>query len=128
MRFLLDTHTFIWFVIDNPKLSPRVKKLIEDDRNEKLLSIASIWEMGIKHSTGKLSFNLPFEIFILWQLSINDFEILDIQLRNSFVVATLPFHHRDPFDRILIAQAMVEEIPILSADSAFDAYSIERLW
>ncbi|MBD1804384.1 type II toxin-antitoxin system VapC family toxin [Microcoleus sp. FACHB-SPT15] len=128
MRLLLDTHTFIWFVTDNPKLSVIVRSLIEDENNEKLLSTASLWEMAIKQSTGKLSFSLPFREFIEQQLGRNSTELLDINLDHITVVATLPFHHRDPFDRLLIAQAMAEQIPILSADSAFDAYSINRLW
>jgi PIN domain nuclease of toxin-antitoxin system len=101
--------------------------LIEDESNEKRLSLASIWEMAIKQSTGKLSFSLAFEAFITQQLSINDFNLLDIRINHITIVATLPFHHRDPFDRLLIAQAMAEQIPILSADSAFDAYSINHL-
>lgn len=121
MRLLLDTHTFIWFVIDSPKLSLIVRELIEDEKNEKLLSTASIWKIAIKQSTGKLYFSLPFRDFIDQQLSLNSIELLNINLDHIAVVATLPFHHRDPFDRLLIAQAMVEQIPILNADSTFDA-------
>lgn len=128
MRLLLDTHTFIWFVIDSPRLSTIVRALIENENNEKLLSTASVWEMAIKHSSGKLSFSLPFRVFIEQQLGLNSIELLNINLDHVDVVATLPFHHRDPFDRLLVAQAMVEQIPILSADSAFDAYPINRLW
>ncbi|MBD2004640.1 MULTISPECIES: type II toxin-antitoxin system VapC family toxin [Cyanophyceae] len=126
MRQLLDTHSFIWFVMGNPRISPRLRSLIEDNQN--LLSTASIWEMAIKHSSGKLSFGLPFRIFIEQQLSLNSIELLSINLDHIDVIAALPFHHRDPFDRLLIAQSMVERIPILSADSAFDAYPITRLW
>ena len=127
MRLLLDTHTFIWFVINSPRLSVMVKALIENENNEKLLSIASIWEIAIKQSTGKLSFNLPFKEFIEQQLSVNNIELLNSNLDHINVVATLPLHHRDPFYRLLIAQSIVEQIPILSADSAFDAYAINRL-
>lgn len=84
--------------------------------------------MAIKHNTGKLSFSLPFKVFIQQQLSFNDFKILDINLDHVDVVAALPLHHCDPFDRLLIAQSIVEQIPILSADSTFDAYLIQRLW
>lgn len=125
---LLDTHTFIWFVLDSPKLSLTLRRSIEDENNEKLLSTASIWEIAIKQSTGKLYFGLPFRVFIEQQLSLNSIELLNINLDHIAVVATLPLHHRDPFDRLLIAQSMVEQIPILSADSAFDAYAIYRLW
>ena len=126
MRQLLDTHTFIWFVMGNPRISTRVRALIEHEDNENLLSIASVWEMAIKHSSGKLNLGLPFNVFIAQQL--NSMALLNIQLNYIEVVATLPLHHRDPFDRLIIAQAMVEEVPILSVDSAFDAYPIERLW
>jgi len=126
MRQLLDTHSFIWFVMGNPRITPRVRALIED--NENLLSIASIWEMAIKHSSGKLSFGIPFELFIEQQVRPNGIELLNINLDHINVVASLPFHHRDPFDRLLIAQAMVEQIPILSADSVFDNYLMERLF
>ncbi|MEI2582446.1 type II toxin-antitoxin system VapC family toxin [Scytonema sp. PRP1] len=128
MRLLLDTHTFIWFFTGNTKISNQARALIENQDNEKLLSTASVWEIAIKQSTGKLSFHVPFEVFIKQQLSLNDFNLLNINLDHLAVVATLPFHHRDPFDRLLIAQSIVEKIPVLSVDSAFDAYPIERLW
>lgn len=128
MRLLLDTHAFIWFVTDSPKLSATAKTLIEDEYNEKLLSIVSIWEMAIKHSIGKLSFKLPFETFIAQQLSINNFSLLDIKVSHINIVADLPLHHRDPFDRLIIAQAMTEQIPIVGTDKIFDLYSIQRLW
>lgn len=128
MKLLLDTHTFIWFVVDNPRLSVIVRRLIEDENNEKILSTASVWEMAIKHSIGKLNFGLPFKVFIEQQLSLNSVELLHIHLDHINVVVSLPFHHRDPFDWLLVAQSMVEQIPILSADSVFDAYPIQRLW
>ncbi len=128
MRLLLDTHTFIWFVIDSPRLSVIVRGLIENENNEKLLSTASIWEMAIKQSTGKLNFGKPFREFIEEQINMNSIDLLNINLDHIDVIAKLPLHHRDPFDRLLIAQAIVEQIPILSADSAFDAYPIQRLW
>lgn len=128
MRFLLDTHTFIWFVTDSPQLSTTAKLLIEDEYNEKWLSIASVWEMAIKCSLGKLSFNLPLTTFVEQQIQQNSIDLLSIQMPHLAIVATLPLHHRDPFDRLLIAQAITEGIPIISADVAFDAYSIRRLW
>lgn len=128
MRFLLDTHTFIWFVTDSPQLSTTAKLLIEDEYNEKWLSVASVWEMAIKSSLGKLSFNLPLLTFVEQQIQENSIDLLSIQMPHLAIVATLPLHHRDPFDRLLIAQAITEGIPIISADVAFDAYSIRRLW
>ncbi|MGH1396019.1 MAG: type II toxin-antitoxin system VapC family toxin [Trichormus sp.] len=128
MRFLLDTHTFIWFVTDSPQLSTTAKVLIEDEYNEKCLSFASVWEMAIKCSLGKLTFNLPLHTFVEQQIQQNSIDLLSIQMPHLAIVATLPLHHRDPFDRLLIAQAIAEGIPIISADVAFDAYSIRRLW
>jgi Uncharacterized protein conserved in bacteria len=128
MRLLLDTHTFIWYVTDNPRLSAHVKLLIEDENNEKLVSIASIWEMAIKHSIGRLNFSLPFIEFVGQQLTVSNIGLLEINLQHIEVVASLPLHHRDPFDRLIIAQSMAEQIPILSVDAIFDACAIARLW
>ncbi|MBD2592789.1 type II toxin-antitoxin system VapC family toxin [Nostoc spongiaeforme FACHB-130] len=128
MLFLMDTHTFIWYVTENLRLSNQVLELINDEDNKIFLSIASIWEMGIKQGIGKLTFNLPLEMLITQQISINDFSVLDIKISHVSTVSQLPLHHRDPFDRMLIAQAIVENLPILSADTIFDAYSVKRLW
>lgn len=128
MRLLLDTHTFIWFVTDSPQISITAKTLIEEEYNQKLLSVASIWEMAIKHSLGKLSFELPFMSFITSQMQQNSMELLNIQVEHINVVANLPLHHRDPFDRLIISQVMVEQIPIVGRDKAFDSYSVQRLW
>ena len=128
MRLLLDTHTFIWYVTDNPRLSAHVKLVIEDENNEKLVSIASIWEMAIKHSIGRLNFSLPFIEFVRQQLTVSNIGLLEINLQHIEVVASLPLHHRDPFDRLIIAQSMAEQIPILSVDAIFDAYAIARVW
>ncbi|MEH2417022.1 type II toxin-antitoxin system VapC family toxin [Nostoc sp.] len=126
MRQLLDTHTFIWFVMGDPRISVSLRSQIEN--NDNLLSIASVWEMAIKHSIGKLSFGLPFNEFIQQQIIRNGIEFLPITIDHVAVVATLPLHHRDPFDRLLIAQSVVENIAILSADKIFDAYPIGRIW
>lgn len=128
MKLLLDTHTFIWYVTDNPKLSATAQQLINDGNNEVLLSAVSIWEMAIKQSIGKLNFELPFELFITRQLAVNNFDLLDIRVEHLVIIANLPLHHRDPFDRLIIAQAMVEQLPIVGADGVFDSYTIERLW
>ncbi|WP_017655940.1 type II toxin-antitoxin system VapC family toxin [Fortiea contorta] len=128
MQVLLDTHTLIWFFQGHKSFSDKMRILVEDENNEKLISIVSVWEMSIKQSIGKLSFSLPIKTFIQQQIALNDFNLLNINLDYIDVITTLPLQHRDPFDRILIAQAMVENIPIISADTAFDAYSITRLW
>lgn len=127
MRLLLDTHTFLWFIDDSLRLSFRAKSLLESD-NDLLLSVASLWEIAIKLSLGMLSLPQPFKPFVDQQLSVNAIDILQIETAHLQVVSTLPFHHRDPFDRLLIAQARVEDLAIVSADAAFDAYSIERRW
>ena len=127
MKLLLDTHTFLWFIDDNPRLSARAKGLLESDA-DLLLSVASLWEISIKVSIGKLTLAQPYDIFIPQQLTNNAVEILPISSEHLGVVSTLPFHHRDPFDRLIIAQAMIEQLPIVSIDAAFDAYSVKRLW
>ena len=128
MRLLLDTHAFLWFVGGDPQITPHARQLIEDPANQSLLSMASLWEMAIKLSIGKLGFGQSFESFVSEQLSGNGMELLGIALPHLAVVASLPFHHRDPFDRLLVAQAMHEQMPMISADPAFDAYGIRRLW
>lgn len=127
MKLLLDTHAFLWFIEDNPRLSVDAKALLESDA-ELLISTASLWEIAIKTSIGKLTLTQPFETFLPQQLELNDITILSIELAHLAIVSALPFYHRDPFDRLLIAQAMNEQLPVVSADAAFDAYAIERLW
>ncbi|MGB9180502.1 MAG: type II toxin-antitoxin system VapC family toxin [Pyrinomonadaceae bacterium] len=127
MKLLLDTHAFLWFIDDSPRLSARAKALLESDE-DLFLSTASLWEIAIKTSSGKLALAQPFDIFLPQQLSKNEIEILPIRLAHLGVVSTLPLHHRDPFDRLLIAQAMFEQMPMISIDTAFDAYPVTRLW
>jgi len=127
MRLLLDTHTFLWFIMGSPALTAEARDLIEDVTSEKFLSIASLWEIAIKLSTGKLSLSAPFDELIPQQLSLNGFELLNIKIAHAAMVATLPFHHRDPFDRLIIAQAVVEKMSIVSIDAVFDNYPITRL-
>ena len=127
MRLLLDTHTFLWFIDDNPRLSSKAKSLLESD-NDLLFSTASLWEIAIKSSIGKLSLPQPFGPFVSQQLRINAIDILQIETSHLHVVSTLPLQHRDPFDRLLVAQAIVEQLPIVSADGEFEGYSIQRLW
>ncbi|MCT7984636.1 type II toxin-antitoxin system VapC family toxin [Laspinema sp. A4] len=128
MRLLLDTHTFIWFVIGDPRIRPDLRERIANENNQKLLSKASVWEVAIKQSTGKLNFARPFRDVIEQQLATNGIDLLDISLAHIEIVASLPMHHRDPFDRLIIAQGIVEQIPIISADTIFDAYPIQRIW
>ncbi|TEU17265.1 MAG: type II toxin-antitoxin system VapC family toxin [Anaerolineales bacterium] len=128
MRLLLDTHSFLWFISGSTSLSPTARALIEDASNQPLLSVASLWEMAIKLSLGKLSLAQPFEVLIPQQMRLNGIKLLGIEIEHTAAVSKLPFHHRDPFDRLLIAQAIVEQMPIVSADTAFDTYPVKRLW
>ena len=128
MKLLLDTHSFLWFISGSSRLSSTPRQLIEEATNQPYLSIASLWEMAIKMSLGKLSLTQPFAKLIPEQMRVNGVELLNMSIDHIAIVVDLPFHHRDPFDRLLIAQALVEQLPIVSADPAFDAYGIERLW
>ena len=128
MRLLLDTHTFLWFILDHPNLSIYAKSLIEDSDNEVLVSIVSFWEMAIKVSLGKLDLPVPFNDLIPAQIIANDMIMLPIVIPHLHRVVRLPFHHRDPFDRLLIAQCIVEGLPIISRDGEFEAYPIQQLW
>ena len=129
MKLLLDTHTFLWFVTNDPLLSQVAHTYLEDPNNTLYLSIASVWEMSIKHGIGKLPFAQPIEIFIPTQLQLNRIDILPITQEHTFYAGQLPMHHRDPFDRMLIAQSIVEAIPLVSADTSFVAYTgLTQIW
>jgi PIN domain nuclease of toxin-antitoxin system len=128
MTLLLDTHTFLWFCQGDPLLSTLAKALIEDATNRKLVSLASCWEMAIKAGLGKLKLGEPSGTYISNALSRTGFELLPISLAHATSVESLPLHHRDPFDRLLIAQARIEAVPIVSADIALNPYGVTRLW
>jgi len=128
MNFLLDTHSFLWFIAGSTNLSATARSMIEEPANQPFLSAASLWEMAIKLSLGKLRLARPFEELVPQQMHLNGIRFLGIEVQHLVPIAHLPFHHRDPFDRLLVAQAMVEEMPIISADSAFDAYDVRRVW
>lgn len=128
MRYLLDTHAFLWFLIDSSDLSVAAKAIIEDDQNAILLSIGSIWEMAIKKSLGKLDIPDPFDEFLSRQIVENNIKLLEASFEHVSLVAKLPFHHRDPFDRLLIAQALTEQIPLIGRDTVFDDYGVVRRW
>lgn len=128
MRLLIDTHAFLWLISNDRQLTQRSRELLEDGENDLLLSVASLWEMAIKQSIGKLELDAPFSSFISEQLALNSVAVLDITMEHLSVVATLARHHRDPFDRLIIAQAIEESLPVVSIDEKFDAYPVERLW
>lgn len=128
MRLLLDTHAFLWFVLDSPQLSHDALQLIQNPANKILVSPASYWEIAIKVSLGKYQIPELFQSWMEHQLTVNSFDILPIAISHAAMVSTLLFHHRDPFDRLLCAQALVEKIPIISIDDVFDRYGVKRQW
>ena len=128
MQDLLDTHTLLWFFSGNENISITARELIEDTNNLKYISFASVWEMAIKQSKGRLNLSVPIDDYIQQKIQFADFKILDIQISHLQAVSSLPFHHNDPFDRLLIAQAMVKNIPIISRDSMFDSYKVNLIW
>ena len=128
MRLLLDRHTLLWFIAGSASLSAYAHTLIEDVSNEKFVSIVSIWETAIKISIGKMTLSAPFDVLFLHQLQINGFDLLPVKIKHTSVITTLPFHHRDPFDRLLVAQAIEEKLTLISIDEIFDGYGVTRLW
>lgn len=128
MRLLLDTHAFLWFVGGNTRLSSTARGAIEDLTNVRLLSAASVWEVAIKVSLGKLSLNVPFGNLFPGQLGSNAIELLPVLPEHAAAIIGLPFHHRDPFDRMILAQTQAEGAILVSADPTLDAYGVRRLW
>jgi PIN domain nuclease of toxin-antitoxin system len=128
MRILLDTHTLIWWATSSASLPERVLELLDDRENELLLSIASVWEIQIKCQSGKLQLGKPISQLIANQQAANSLIILPIELSHVYALQQLPAVHRDPFDRIMIAQSVVENLPFASVDSMFDRYPVQRIW
>lgn len=127
MNYLLDTHTLIWFLEDNPKISKKADNLIKDKNNNIYVNVISFWEMAIKLSIGKLKLPEPFHIIIQKTKNI-DIEILQLHTDYILKIENLPFHHKDPFDRILVTTAITEQLPIISIDEKFDKYEVKRIW
>ena len=127
MRLLLDTHIFIWWADQPEKLSHAALSALEDEANELLLSVASVWEMQIKIQLGKLKLSLPLKELVKNQQDTNDLRVSPVALTHVLALDSLPFHHKDPFDRLLIAQCMAEGLTIVTADSQFSAYSVKLL-
>lgn len=128
MRLLLDTHAFLWFINGDESLSRRTRLLIQEAGNDILISIATLWEIAIKNSLNKLELSQPFEVLIPRELSNNEFTQLPITVDHLIQLGNLPLHHRDPFDRLLIAQSLYEQVPLISKDNEFDKYGLERIW
>jgi len=127
MKLLLDTHTFIWFVEDDKQLPVKAKRLIENSENEIFLSIASLWEIAIKLQLKKLELSQPIEK-VMEHAAFNGFVFLPILPEHIIALTKLEFFHRDPFDRIIIAQSIIEEQAIITKDKVFKDYGVERIW
>jgi len=127
MNLLFDTHAFLWFSEDNPSLSKKTKLIIENPENNCFISMASLWEMAIKISLKKLNIKLNFNQ-MLEEIYKHDFILLPIDFDHTVELTSMDFHHRDPFDRLIIAQSIVENLTIISIDKVFDKYNIKRIW
>jgi PIN domain nuclease of toxin-antitoxin system len=128
VRLLLDSHTLIWAADDPARLGARAQGLIQDPAHDRLMSAATLWEIAIKVGLGKLPLSLPYRQWMDRAMADLVLIVLPITLDHAERQSGLPWHHRDPFDRLLVAQAQVEGVPLVSDDPAFDAYGITRLW
>jgi PIN domain nuclease of toxin-antitoxin system len=128
VKVLLDTHALLWFLLHDRRLGRDAAAIVMDLHNDVLVSPASYWEIAIKVGLGKYTLKEEFATFMEREIKSNLLTILPITVRHAAAVATMPLHHRDPFDRLLAAQATVEQIPILSADTALDKYGVTRIW
>ena len=128
MNLLLDTQSLLWFLLDDSRLSRKARESIIDIDVLIFVSPASLWEIAIKISLGKYALPIPYKAFWDEQLMTNNFKLLPISVSHTARVADLPFHHRDPFDRLIIAQSLEERIPLVSSDDMFDHYNVERVW
>lgn len=127
MRYLLDTHVFLWWVTDNNKLPENARALISDKRNELFLSSASVWEIMIKSKIGKIDLPTDPQKFLKKQVKLNYITILNITIEHSLATYNLPEIHKDPFDRMLIAQAIVEKMTIVTSDSFIKQYNVQTI-
>ena len=128
MNVLLDSHTLLWFLSDDPRLSVRAKEAIEDSANRSFVSVASCWEIAVKLSLGKLTLGKPFDEVFPGELERNGIGQVPIEISHLRALMTLPWHHRDPFDRVIIAQARVEAMTLVTRDGHAASYGIDTLW
>lgn len=128
MKILLDTHTFLWFIAGDPQLGTYAQQLIEETNNERYLSVVSVWEITLKSSLGRLVVPTPPTALIRDHVWANAIDLLAIAPEHLDTLHTLPYHHNDPFDRLLIAQAMQEKMLLVTKDQAFRAYNIQVAW
>ena len=123
----MDTHTFLWFVLDDPQLSPAAMAAIQDTANNAYVSPASHWEIAIKISLGRYRLQEDFETFWSAGMQSGNFRTLPVSTQHTARLIALPFHHKDPFDRLVVAQALANRLALLSADRVFDAYGVTRV-
>jgi len=128
VTLLLDTHAFLWFIGGSDRLSSHARELIEDEDNDRYLSVASLWKMAIKVNIGKLDVPLPFARLVRQHVTGNAIEVLQVEPEHLDEQRTMPFHHRDPFDRLIIAQAITEEMTVVGRDDAFGEYPVRLVW
>lgn len=128
MKVLLDTHAFLWWITDNPRISPRMRDVVQDAENELYLSAASGWEIAIKAQLGRLQLPSEPDVYLVRQMSLNAIRPLPITMRHAFFVCGLPDIHKDPFDRMIVAQSILEQMPLLTNDGNIPKYGIEVIW
>lgn len=128
MRVIVDTHVFLWWVEGDRALPAKARAVLADRENKCLLSLVSVWELAIKAGLGKLKLALPVQRYVVEHVAANSFQILDIRMAHVGRVETLGAHHGDPFDRLLIAQALEEKLPVVTADPVFRKYGVKRIW
>jgi PIN domain nuclease of toxin-antitoxin system len=128
LNYLLDTHAFLWWIEDDIRLSENAREVIINPDNEIIISVISTWEIIIKHSLGKLSLSEAPKDYIEEMLAVNEFTVLPIKLAHTFQIAELPNHHKDPFDRLLIAQSQIEQMPIITLDRQIIKYPVQTFW
>ena len=128
MKVLIDTHALIWFAESSSRLSKTAIRLLQDDTHTIYYSVVSMWEMTIKHQLGKLHLNAPLDADFRRKAFENGMFEVPIEFKHVIHTGKLPLHHRDPFDRLLVAQAVVEGFSIVSQDEMLDAYPVNRIW
>jgi PIN domain nuclease of toxin-antitoxin system len=128
MRVLVDTHVFLWWVEGDRALPAKARAVLADQDNECLFSLVSAWELAIKAGLGKLKLTIPVRRYVIEHIAANGFRMLDIRMAHIGRVESLPPHHGDPFDRLLIAQALEEKLPVVTADPIFRDYGVKRIW
>jgi PIN domain nuclease of toxin-antitoxin system len=128
MKYLIDTNVFLWIITDSDKLSKKAAKCFLENKNQIYLSIASVWELAIKKSIGKINLESPFAKFINNSLLENRISILNINISHICYLESMPLFHRDPFDRLIISQSICEKMPLVCSDTNFLQYPVNRIW